>query len=183
MSNETGIDSVCSTCNLSSTLFGFSLRTGDTKLIHLAMTPENITMIANYSEAMVGSLGVAMSITSHGSTKLSIRPSMSVNRNSSFRLFGNVSIQFCGSPTNIETLFSAARMAETVAWDWKGRVGHRGPSPPGKTREAEVSLASLEYKVPRVPKARLSSKVHGVIRVRRGYKGRTVKEISGMKCL
>lgn len=103
------MDSVCSTCNMSSTLFGFTLHTTDTKMIHLVMTPVSITMVAKLSENVVASTDVTISLNSYGSTKLSIRPSMSVNRNSSLRLFGNGSIQFCGSPTDIETLFVAAR--------------------------------------------------------------------------
>lgn len=105
-----GIDSVCSTCNLSSTLFGFSLHTTGAKLIHMVMTPESIVMLSTMSSAITRQTGVTISITSHGSTKLSIRPSVSANRNSSLRLFGNGSMQFCGSPTDIEDVFRAARM-------------------------------------------------------------------------
>lgn len=101
-------DSVCSTCNLSSTLFGFSTQTTTADLVHLAMTPETIAMIATHSEMIAASMGVSVIMTTHGSTKLSIRPSVSVNRNSSLRLFGNGSMQFCGSPNDIEVTVSAA---------------------------------------------------------------------------
>lgn len=51
MGNESGVDSVCSTCNMSSTLFGFTFQ-----MAHLVMTPERITMVANFSESIAGSM-------------------------------------------------------------------------------------------------------------------------------
>lgn len=78
-------------------------------MVHLVMTPESINMLAAMSEGICRSLGVTISITTHGSTKLSIRPSAYVNRNISLRLFGNGSMQFCGSPIDIEVLYSAAK--------------------------------------------------------------------------
>ncbi|KND86270.1 hypothetical protein TOPH_09105 [Tolypocladium ophioglossoides CBS 100239] len=50
-----------------------------------------------------------------------------------------------------------------------------------RTRDAEEIPASLEYKVPRVPRARLASKAPVVTRVRQVYKGCIVKEIGRMK--
>lgn len=99
---------MCSTCNVSSTLFGISTQTKDAKLIHIAMTPKSITILANHAKNMARFVNVTVSLTSNISTKLFIQPSMSINRNTSLRLFGNGSMQFCGSPNDIEVLFGVA---------------------------------------------------------------------------
>ena len=65
-------DSVCSTFNVSSTLFRFSLHTTNSKLVHLVMTSETIHMIAASPDGIIASIGVTMSITSHGSAKLAV---------------------------------------------------------------------------------------------------------------
>lgn len=97
-------------CNMSSTLFCFTIYTTNTNMIHLVAMPEKVLMIASWSESVAGSLGVTVSVTTHGSTKISIRPSVFVNRNTSLRMLGNGSVQFCRSPTNIKVLFRAARV-------------------------------------------------------------------------
>jgi hypothetical protein len=60
--------------------------------VHQHKCHESITMVANYTENMIGSMNVTVSLTTYGSTKLSIRPSMSVNGNSSLRMFGDGSM-------------------------------------------------------------------------------------------
>ena len=102
-------DPVCLNCNLSSILFGVTLHGLNFNMVHLAMTPETINIIAPYAKNMAVSLGVTVSLTIHTSTKLIIQPSMSSTRNTNLRMFGNGSVQFCGSPMDVELLFGAAR--------------------------------------------------------------------------
>jgi len=101
-------DSSCLSCNMSSNLFAMSIETKNGNLIHFAMTPETIGLIGTYARNMSSTLGVTVSMTSHTSTKLKIQPSANRNTATSLRLFGNGSMQFCGSPSDIESLYSAA---------------------------------------------------------------------------
>ncbi|KAI0467029.1 hypothetical protein F4859DRAFT_518451 [Xylaria cf. heliscus] len=106
-SKESEIDSVCSTCNLGSTAFVVSMQTRESSLIYMAMTPKTINLITAHASNMASSLDVTVSLTTHGPTKLSVQPSASTNRNTSPRMFGNASVQFCGSLNDTEKLFLA----------------------------------------------------------------------------
>ncbi|KAK5162695.1 uncharacterized protein LTR77_011248 [Saxophila tyrrhenica] len=100
-------DSVCVSCNMSSSLFAFSTQIKGGNLIHFAMTAETVTLVATYAKTMQSSLGVTASLRLDESTKLKVQPRASTNRSTCLRLFGNGSMQICGSPTDIELLVSA----------------------------------------------------------------------------
>ncbi|KAK2591301.1 hypothetical protein QQS21_011019 [Conoideocrella luteorostrata] len=57
MGNSDGINSVCLTCTMSSTLFGFGIQTTGARLANMAMTPETIMIVFNCSNSTVGSMG------------------------------------------------------------------------------------------------------------------------------
>jgi len=100
-------DSVCMSCNMSSSLFAFSTQIKNGNLIHLVMTPTTVSLISTYAKRMSISLGVSASLATDESTKLKIQPRASTNRATCLRLFGNGSMQICGSPNDIELLVSA----------------------------------------------------------------------------
>ncbi len=100
-------DSVCVSCNMSSSLFAFSTQIKGGNLIHFVMTAATVTLVATYAKSMQSSLGVTVSLRADESTKLNIQPKASTNRSTCLRLFGNGSMQICGSPSDIELLVSA----------------------------------------------------------------------------
>jgi len=100
-------DSVCMSCNMSSSLFAFSTQIKNGNLIHLVMTPTTVSLISTYAKRMSISLGVSASLATDESTKLKIQPRASTNRATCLRLFGNGSMQICGSPNDVELLVSA----------------------------------------------------------------------------
>ncbi|KXT06040.1 hypothetical protein AC578_1284 [Pseudocercospora eumusae] len=101
-------DAACMSCNVSSTLFGFSTQTEKGKLIHFVMTPGTVTFISSYARNMAMNLDVTTSLRTDDSTKLNIQPRADTNRATSLKLFGNGSMQVCGSPSDVELLVRAA---------------------------------------------------------------------------
>jgi hypothetical protein len=100
-------NAVCTTCNMSSLVIGFTMHMMGGKMIDLIMTPESIPMLGSYATNMIGELDVSATVSSGTSTRLIIQPSMARGRASSLKVFGNGSLQFCGSPSDIEHLFKA----------------------------------------------------------------------------
>ena len=105
--NDWHTDSVCTNCNLSSSMIGFTIQIKGMNMLHLATTPGTIDVISPHAKRMARSLRVTVTTKENESTKLVIQPSVSTSRSSSLRVFGNGSMQFCGSPLDIETVVSA----------------------------------------------------------------------------
>ena len=98
---------MCSNCNMSSFPFIFSIHLRDNKLIDLMMTSESVMMLGSYATKMISPLNVSAIVSSSPSTRLLIQPPVSGNAASVLKVFGNGSLQLCGSPNDIEHLFSA----------------------------------------------------------------------------
>lgn len=78
----------------------FTTHTTNTNMIGLDMTLKAMVMIANASDMMRSSLGVTVLMTAHGFTKLCMLPTAFV-RNTPMSMFGNGSVQFCGSSSDV----------------------------------------------------------------------------------
>lgn len=100
-------DSACLNANLCSTLFAFSIHVRGMNLVHLAMTPEAVTMIATYARNVAVKMDITVSMLTLVTTKLVIQPAVKSKRGSSVKLYGNGSMQICGSPNDVEHLVSS----------------------------------------------------------------------------
>lgn len=98
------IDSSCTNCNLSSTRIMFSIQIKNASLLHFTIAPKTIDLIATHAKRMCTDLGVSVSMKTNESTKLIIQPPTWTARSSNLRIFGNGSVQICGSPSDVELL-------------------------------------------------------------------------------
>ena len=108
-------DAVCLNTNMSSFALFFTMHIKDGKMIDLVMTPESVSMLGGYATNMIPILDVSAVVSSSKSTKLLIQPAVHDRTASVVKVFGNGSLQFCGSPDDIEHLFTALfRIIKTV---------------------------------------------------------------------
>lgn len=101
-------DSVCLNSNFSGTVLGFSVYVKGTKTAHYAITPEIIHLLSPYAKNPRGSLYITAGEQKEASTKLIMQSLMDARRASALRLYGNRSMQYNGSPNQIEHLRSPA---------------------------------------------------------------------------
>lgn len=100
---------VCMNVNLSGSSLFFAVHYEKMNVIHMIMTPESINVLASYSGSVCAKMKMTSSMLRYSSTKLKIQPPVYTSRASSLSLYGNGSMQVCGSPNDIEMLCACVR--------------------------------------------------------------------------
>lgn len=106
------VNAACTTCNMSGTTIFFAIHSGDEKVMQAVMTPESVKLISSYARSVCSRMGTTSTMVVYTSTKLKIQPGVRSGRSSSLSLFGNGSVQMCGSPIFITPM--VATMLEIV---------------------------------------------------------------------
>ncbi len=96
----------CVHCNMSGTSIMFMVRHRNAKPVNLMMTPESIHVLSAYSKSVCRSMDMSSSLLASSSTKLKIQPALHVGRSTNVSLYGNGSMQVCGSPHDVESVVS-----------------------------------------------------------------------------
>lgn len=102
----------CMSCNLCGPSVMFAVHRKGSNVIQMKLTPESIRMLANYSRAMNMTTGATSSLIVQSSTRLKIQSGLDRPRSTSLSLYGNGSMQFSGSPSEIPILYPS--MLEVV---------------------------------------------------------------------
>ena len=96
---------VCMSCNMCGPSIMFAVHKRGSRVIHMMLTPESVRMLSNYIPKISTSVGVTSSLIVQTSTRLKIQPSLDRPRSTSLTVYGNGSMQFSGSPTEIPVLY------------------------------------------------------------------------------
>ncbi|KAI1746888.1 hypothetical protein F4782DRAFT_470513 [Xylaria castorea] len=96
----------CLNCNLSGSGLMFGVHNRGSRIVNMMLTPESVELVASYSRAVCATRGITSSIARSTSTKLKFQPSLATGTATSLTLFGNGSMQPCGSPKDIEGVCS-----------------------------------------------------------------------------
>lgn len=102
----------CLSCNLSGSSIFFGVHSRGSRISHMMLTPESVTLISAYSRRVCSMSGVTSSVATSSSTKLKFQPNLSTGTATSLTLFGNGSMQLCGSPKDVQGMCSV--MVDTV---------------------------------------------------------------------
>jgi hypothetical protein len=94
----------CMNCNLSGNSIFFSISCRGMRTVHNVMTPMTLEMIAHQCKTICMNMGASASISSYNSTKINIQTAVDAPRSGSLKMFGNGSVQYCGSPKDIDLL-------------------------------------------------------------------------------
>ncbi|TLS20631.1 uncharacterized protein PpBr36_11068 [Pyricularia pennisetigena] len=90
----------------------FGVHSRGSRISHMMLTPELVTLISAYSRRICSMSGVTSSVATSSFTKLKFQPNLSTGTATSLTLFGNGSMQLCGSPKDMQGMCSV--MVETV---------------------------------------------------------------------
>lgn len=106
---------VCMNVNMSGSSLLFAVHYENMNVVHMIMTPESIDVLASYSKTVCAKMKMTSSLIRYSSTKLKIQLPVHMSRASSMSLYGNGSMQICGSPNDIEMLCACTkRIVKTV---------------------------------------------------------------------
>ena len=94
----------CVHCNLSGTSLMFMIRNKVGNVKNMMLTPESVVVMSAYSKNVCASMDMTSSLLASTSTKLKIQPSLEVSRATCLTVYGNGSVQVCGSPLDIASL-------------------------------------------------------------------------------
>lgn len=100
---------VCINVNMSGSNPMFAINYEGMNTIHMIMTPESIQMISSYSKNVCAKMRMTSSLIVGPSTKLKIQVPVNTARASHLTMYGNGSMQVCGSPNDIEILCACAK--------------------------------------------------------------------------
>jgi hypothetical protein len=100
---------VCMNVNMSGSNLFFAIHYEGMNVIHMMMTPESIGVLASYAPVVCAKMKMTSSMLRYSSTKLKIQPPVHTSRASSLSIYGNGSMQVCGSPNDIEMLCACLR--------------------------------------------------------------------------
>jgi hypothetical protein len=95
----------CVSCNMCGPSIMFAVHRRGSKMIQMKMTPESVISLSNYCPALSTKTGATPHLLTHPSTRLKIQPGMYRPRSTALTLYGNGSMQFSGSPKEIEFLY------------------------------------------------------------------------------
>lgn len=96
----------CVSCNLSGTSLMFAIAYTGTRTINMIPTPESVHVLGAYSKSVCARLGTTSSVLAKNSTKLKLQPPIDAFSPSHITMYGNGSVQYCGTPKHIELLTS-----------------------------------------------------------------------------
>jgi len=96
----------CTHCNLAGSSIMFAVDHVDAARVTMIPTPDTISTLTAYSRSVCAEMDTSSSRVVGTSTKLKIQPSLNRGRATSLTLYGNGSVQFCGSPSDITTLYT-----------------------------------------------------------------------------
>lgn len=103
---KTGLGNpACMSCNLCGPSVMFAIHRKGSNVIQMKLTPESIRMLANYSRNMNMATGATSSLIAQSSTRLKIQSGLDRPKSTCLSLYGNGSMQFSGSPTEIPILY------------------------------------------------------------------------------
>jgi hypothetical protein len=96
----------CVSCNMSGTSLMFAISYLGMKTINMIPTPESIHVLGAYSKSVCMKMNATSSVLAKNSTKLKLQPSIDSFSSTHITMYGNGSVQYCGSPKHIEHLTS-----------------------------------------------------------------------------
>jgi hypothetical protein len=94
----------CVSCNLSGTSLMFAVGYRGMRTVNMIPTPESVHVLGAYSKSVCARLGTTSSVLAKNSTKLKLQPSIDAFSPSHITMYGNGSVQYCGTPKHIELL-------------------------------------------------------------------------------
>lgn len=108
---------VCMNVNMSGSSIMFAIHYEGMNVVHMIMTPESIFAIRSYATMVCEKMKMTSSLLTYSSTKLKIQVPVYMSRASSLTLYGNGSMQICGSPDDIEMLCACTKEIIRTAMD------------------------------------------------------------------
>ncbi|KAK2051678.1 hypothetical protein LY76DRAFT_381221 [Colletotrichum caudatum] len=93
-------------CNLSGSSIFFAVHSKVLRIVHMVFIPESVRLILAYSRTVCVRMGTTSSVATSSSTKLKFQPSLSLGMATSLTLFGDGSMQLCGSLNDIQGVCS-----------------------------------------------------------------------------
>ncbi len=103
--DQGGSEPYCVSCNVCGPSMMFAFCTLESKVIQLMMTPRTVMILSSYCRRTNMEYGVTAHQITSSSTKLKIQNGLERARSTHLTLYGNGSMQFNGSPTEIEKLY------------------------------------------------------------------------------
>lgn len=97
----------CVMCNLCGSSIMFAIHRKGSRVFHMMLTPESVIMLSHYTRSMNAATGATSSLIASSSTRLKIQPGLDRARSTWLNLYGNGSMQFCGSPAEIGVLYTS----------------------------------------------------------------------------
>lgn len=108
---------VCMNVNMSGSSLMFAIHYEGMNVVHMIMTPDSINVLASYAKSVCAKMNMTSSLLRYSSTKLKIQVPVSTSRASALTLYGNGSMQICGSPNDIESLCACAKAIIKMVMD------------------------------------------------------------------